>query len=359
MSPSAPADSFPDLYLPTGPQTLLAALASALAAGHPAEILYLEDAAPLPAPVEANLRQDFPGIVLKRSRDSVAIEEFASLPRWCPAILRRNLSFLPHGRPVRPKDCPGAWMGTGYRNAYVYLTGNFIAKTLRSRCQTIILREEGLGNYHGLAHGWGKAMLRRLAGLPRYQVMGEEPWVDRIEIARPQNLPPALGAKATALSLIDLMEALPEKTARQLAGAFWTGASPKAVAPRALLLTQPIAKAGFASIEEARALYAAITAELRASGLHVLVKPHPQEAEIAGPDVLPAFFPIEAWPWLGVAPFDLVVALCSAALEDDGVGFSRTKVQLIRPQDFRRGNFQGWQERLRAGLRAQSRQAIS
>ena len=35
----------PDLYLPSNPQTLLAALASALGQGHPAQIVDLDDAA--------------------------------------------------------------------------------------------------------------------------------------------------------------------------------------------------------------------------------------------------------------------------------------------------------------------------
>src|SRR5688572_9980580 len=102
MPPPSPPAAPPDLYLPTGPLPLLAALASALGTRYPAEIVYLEDAAPLPAGIAARIGQDFPGIVLKRSRDSAAIEEFATLPRWCPSILRRNLAFLSHSRPVRP-----------------------------------------------------------------------------------------------------------------------------------------------------------------------------------------------------------------------------------------------------------------
>lgn len=349
--PATSPSSLPDLYLPTGPLPLLAALASALAVGHPAEIVYLEDASPLPASVATRIQRDFPGIVLKRWRDSAAIEEFATLPHWCPAILRRNLAFLPGGRPIRPRDCPGAWMGAGYRDAYVYLTGNFIAKTLRTRCRTIILREEGLGSYHGLPHGWAKAILRASAGLsPRHQVMGEEHWVDRIEIARPEALPPALRSKASALSLSDLMQALPGGMARQLAALFWTGPLPSVTGQQALLLTQPIDLAGLGDTHGKQQIYAAITAELEASGYHVLIKPHPREAAVAGPHVLPSFFPIEAWSWLGTRPFDLAVALCSSALEHQTAGFSRCNLQLVAPDRFRKGDFEGWRNRLGAAL---------
>lgn len=351
MPPASQTFVLPDLYLPTGPLPLLAALASVLGTGYPAEIVYLEDATPLPDGFTARIEREFPGIVLKRSFDSAAIEEFATLPCWFPAILRRNVAFRSCGRLVRPQDRPGSWMEPGYRNAYVYLTGNFTAKTLRSRCKTIILREEGLGSYYGLRHGWGKALLRRMAGLPRHQIMGEEPWVDRIEITRPQALPPNLRMKARALSLADLIKALPDGMAQCLAKAFWSGPLPPLQGRRALLLTQPVDLAGLGNKQDKKDIYAAIIAELKASGYRVLVKPHPRESVDPRTHTLPSFFPIEAWSWLGMEPFDLAVALCSSALEGDTAGFSRCNLQLVTPERFQQGDFGGWQNRLQATLK--------
>ncbi len=181
-------DPAPDLYLAPSSRPLLFSYAAALLQDHPAEIVYMNDYAPLPTEVEARLRQAFPHIALTVRNDRACAEEFATLPRWLPAILRRNLAPQRGRWLVQPADAPPAWLGPRYRTAVIYVTGPFLTKTLRHRCARIVLREDGLGNYHPRRVGWGKALLRAFSGLPPFRhFMGEEPWVDAIELARPER----------------------------------------------------------------------------------------------------------------------------------------------------------------------------
>ncbi len=346
---SPAAGAAPDLYLPSNAQTLLAALASALGSGHPAEIVYLEDAGPLPDYVVRGIRRHFPQIALSLRSDKAAIAEFATLPRFLPALIRRNLA--PGRRGLhRPADRPPGWLGPRYRTAYIYLSGNFVSKTLRRRCETIVLREEGLLNYHSLNVGPGKALLRLLAGRsPRRHVMGEETWIDRIELNHPEALPPHLHPKAARLSLTGLLDGLPAGMARDLVRIFWEGAPPAPIEGAALVLTQPIDRAGFCSTAEKRAIYRTIRDRLARAGFAVVVKHHPREREEpagAGVLVIPPFFPIEAWPWLSTQKFELAVALCTAALSSTGEMFSRRQLQLVDPVSFGRRDLYGWQRRL-------------
>lgn len=342
----------PDLYLPSNPVTLLASCASALAAGHPAEIVFLEDAAPLPGEVQEALAAAFPALRVTCRSDAAAIAEFANLPGWLPRVLRRNRA-LAGGSLVGPADRPPSWLSGQYRHAYIYLTGHFVAKTLPPRARKIVLREEGLGSYHGLSFGWPKAVLRALTGRsPRRQMMGEEGWVDRIEIGNPDILPPALRAKARRLTFAQQMDALDPATARRLVRTFWSGEASPDGAGAALMLTQALDLAGLCSPRDMAALYGALAGALARAGYRVVLKPHPREGGRILPALpaLPAFFPIEAWPWLGGRPFDLAVGLCTSALDDARAGFSRRNLQLIRPQEFRRGDFGAWRRRLAEGL---------
>ncbi|UXU74440.1 MULTISPECIES: polysialyltransferase family glycosyltransferase [unclassified Paracoccus (in: a-proteobacteria)] len=341
----------PDLYLPSNPQTLLAALASALGQGHPAQIVYLDDAAPLPDHVRAAIQRRFPDISLSVRSDREAIAEFANLPRFLPAVLRRNLAFRRGRGLCRPADAPPAWLGPHYRTAHIYLSGNFLSKTLRRRCDTLVLREEGLLNYHSLRFGPGKALLRLASGKsPRRHYMGEESWIDRIELDDPQALPPRLRAKARQLGLAQLMQRLSPELARDIAALFWQGPLPDLRQGGALLLTQPLDQVGICSTAEKQAIYRTIRDRLTQAGLNVVIKRHPREADRADATddevSLPAFFPIEAWPWLTRQKFDLAVALCTAALNTRGGLFSHRQVQLVDPGPFGRKQLGDWQGRL-------------
>ncbi|AUH66482.1 hypothetical protein [Paracoccus zhejiangensis] len=340
----------PDLYLPSNAQTLLAALASALGTEHPAEIVYLDDDTPLPDYVAEGIRKHFPHLAFSLRSDRGAIEEFASLPRPVPDLVRRNVAPGLRGL-NRPHHRPPGWLGPRYRTAYIYLSGNFVSKALRRRCDTIVLREEGLPNYHSLRFGPGKALVRMAFGLsPRHQIMGEESWIDRIELNRPEDLPAKLQAKARKMTFPDLMARLPEDVARTLVGIFWEGPPPAPITGGALVLTQPIDAIGFCTASEKRAIYRSIRQRLAEAGFAVVVKRHPREraepAEDSDELVIPPFFPIEAWPWLALQKFDLAVALCTAALNSMGGLFSHRQLQLVDPGPFGRKELGNWQARL-------------
>ncbi|MCB5408457.1 alpha-2,8-polysialyltransferase family protein [Pseudogemmobacter faecipullorum] len=341
----------PDLYLAPSSRPLLFSYISALLSGHAAEIVYMNDYAPLPEEVRLGLIRAFPDIHLSVRRDSDCIEEFATLPRWMPALLRRNFAPGASGLLAGPADRPPEWLGPGYRNAYIYVTGPFMMKTLRRRCQSIILREEGLGNYHSQQIPPVKALARAARGLsPFRQWMGEEDWVDRIEIARPEALPPGLRRKAAPRQVFAMMEQLPDAAARRLVQAFWPGPAFGGLPMRsALILSQPLAGMGMMSAPEAERLYAEMAGMLRQAGYSVMFKTHPQErARREG--ALPGFFPIEAWRWLHPEKFDLAVALCSAALDEVGSMFSRDQLQLCSPREFGRNQVSGWRSRLERAL---------
>lgn len=345
----------PDLYLPPNSQALLASLASALTTDHPAEIVYLDDSIPLPESVGAAIRTRFPHIAFSVRSDREAIAEFATLPKALPAVLRRNIA-ISGGRIRLPQDRPPSWLGPSYRNAYIYLSGNFVAKTLRRRAKTIVLREEGLANYHTLPFGCKKAVLRVLTGRsPRRQIMGEEHWIDAIQMNRPEALPASLRAKATKLTFSELMDRLPAQNMHDLVAIFWLGRTPPRLSQNAaILLTQPLAETGFCSAAEKQALYLRMQQHLKCAGFDVLLKRHPREdldaAEAAAPSAMPQFFPIEAWPWLMSEKFDLAVSLCSSALDERGNLFSKHQLQLVDPVAFGRKDLTGWEERLKAFL---------
>jgi hypothetical protein len=347
------ADPVPDLYLAPSSRPLLFSVAAALLADHPAEIVYMNDYAPLPPAVEARLRKLYPQITFTLRTDRQAAEDFATLPAWMPGILRRNLAPMRDNWLAGPADRPPTWLAPRYRNAYIYVTGPFLTKTLRNRCDRIILREDGLGNYHPRQVGWGKAVLRGLTGLPpRHHFMGEESWVDAIELARPEDLPARLRPKARQRRLTEFMEALPPAASHQLAEAFWTAPPFAMTGPGALVLQQPLESLGISTRAEARAIYAGIADRLRQAGYEVCLKPHPQETTPfgAGLTEIPPFFPIEAWPWVTPYRFAVAVALCSAALDSDKSPFSEAQFQLVRPENFARGDLSGWTKVLDAGL---------
>ncbi|MBK5932739.1 hypothetical protein C8N32_10457 [Rhodovulum imhoffii] len=346
------AEPLPDLYVVPSSRPLFYTLISILSSPYPAEIVYLADYAPIPEQVIARLHALMPQTPILIRRDCEAAEEFASLPGGLPAILRRNWAPRPGAWFAGPAAHPPAWLRPAYRDAYIFTTGHFLPKTLRHRCQRIILREEGLGTYHSLPISFGKALLRGLWGRsPRYHFMGEEPWVDRIEVAAPQSLPPALAAKASRLDMTGLIQTLPERTRHDLARVFWSGSPISRIGATAVILTQPIDRPGLCSPREKEVLYERMAQILRRRGYRVLIKRHPQEhARIDGQNGVPAFFPIEAWPCLSDERFALAVSLCSSALDRHGPLFACRSLQLVTPEAFARGDLSGWDARLETAL---------
>ena len=239
------------LYLPSNAQTFLAAIASALLGDYPAEIVYLDDATGVSPHVEAGIRKRFRQIAFSARSDRAAIEEFATLPKSFPAVVRRNISVTPGARIHFPADRPPFWLGRQYRTAYIYLSGNFVSKTLRRRCKTIVLREEGLINYHTLSFGPGHALLRLMFGRsPRRHIMGEERWIDRIEVNQPEALPVALQAKARKLEFSSLLDGLPKDVAAELTRIFWGERDPPPVGNTANICRSRSETNGFCTTAE-------------------------------------------------------------------------------------------------------------
>lgn len=347
------SDTIHDLYIAPSSRPLLFSFAAALLENHPAEIVYMNDYAPLPAAVETLLRRNFPQIGFSIRTDRGSADEFATLPSWAPTVLRRNIAPQWRKWLAGPADRPPDWLQARYRNAYIYVTGPFITKTLRGRCDQIILREDGLGNYHPRRVNWGKAILRALYGLPsRYHFMGEEDWVDVIEVARTKDLPLSVQHKARRLQLTDLLDALPADTRHRLAASFWAAPPFELSRPGALVLKQPLASLGITTEKEANNIYDGIASRLRQSGYDVYTKPHPQEIAAAKQNAheIPPFFPIEAWPYLWSCRFSVAVAICSAALDAVKTGFSDEHIQLVRPEAFGRGDLSGWEMSLDSRL---------
>lgn len=313
----------------------------------PAELVFIDDHLELGDRLLDHL-VELTGARVRRVSDRASIEAFARLPRFLPGMLRRNVSWTDRGRPILPRSwAPASLAGTRYDIGFVYHPGFFLSKVIAGRCDRIVMRDSGYANYVRHAVPMGRALPRLLAGRsPRFQTWGEEPWVDEIEVVRPDRLPQRIRHKASRLTLDGLMAALPSHTSRAVAAAFW-GSETAPSAPRAataLILTQPIDQLGFCSTAAKNALYDGIARRLEDEGFEIAVKPHPLERDIALRDrhQLPAAFPIEAWTWLGVPQFDLAVSLNSAALADREVSFARKRVQLIPPTSFYAAHWSTW-----------------
>lgn len=329
----------PDLHLCGTSRQLALSLATIAASDQPADLIFLEDTMPVPAALADGLRQISPACRLHVTSDAAAVASFARLPAGFPALLRRNLS-LAGGRIIRPSDWTPAFLPANHFAAgYFGHPGYFLSKCLAPKCDVAILREDGLSNYRIRRVPLGKAILRAVSGLPAFrQVDGEEPWFDRIEVSRPEDLPPAIRGKAAQRRLGQMLEDLPRDRAVKVAFCF-TGGPIKdltAAGPVALVLAQPLSRLGITRKDEIRDVYAGLIEELRLRGYHAVLKPHPREPALAIPGVpsLPSTLPVELWPYLAARPIDLAVALRSAALEPGSQGFARQSLQLIPARSF-------------------------
>jgi Alpha-2,8-polysialyltransferase (POLYST) len=341
------AQDLPDLQLCNTYRHLLMSLATIAHAGHPATVLYLEDALPIPADMRLRLAQACPLATFVFTRDADQMAAFARLPRGMPAIIRRNLTIGAGGLTTARNWQMPLLAGQRFATGYLYHAGFFTAKAVAARCRRVVLRESGLNNYVRLKVPPLKAVLRALAGLPpRHQVWGEERWIDAIEVSHPADLPAEVRGKARAVTFSDVMDVLPPATARNIAAAFCAQMPQIASAgtKTAILLTQPIDDIGICSVIEKQALYGQIVGVLADAGYIVSVKPHPSEAAFTLPGVvtLPPAFPVEAWPYITDQKFTLAVALCSAALVSGARAFADQTTQLLTPAVFNADHFADW-----------------
>lgn len=307
--------------------------------GEPPLLLFLDDRLRLADDLRTMLA-DTTGADIVVASDLDSIERFARLPRWMPAIVRRNVSWTRRRRPIRPSAWRQSPVGSrSFEAGYVYHPGYFLSKVVAGRCQQVVMRDCGYAAYVRHRVPWSRKATRVVARRsPRWQIWGEERWVDRIQVARPELLPASVRHKAERVAIDELMGALEPITAQRIADAFWGDAEQIRLGsePTALLLTQPIDDLGMCTTAEKRALYAGIARRLRDRGFAVAVKPHPREfsSSIDGvPSISPAF-PIEAWTWRGQRPFDVAVSLNSAALAPLAVSFAAQTIQLVPYERF-------------------------
>lgn len=348
------------LHLCNNPRHLLFALLDSLSTRGQTRILYLEDDLPMPAEIRAALRAACPAAEISFTTDRQEMARFACLPRWVPEVIRRNLRPGRMGKPVRPAFWQGSTLGAErFATGYLYHSGFFMAKVAAGLCDRVILRESGLNNYTTIRVPTLKALLRLLSGLsPFRQVWGEERWVDAIEVEHPDRLPRTVRRKARALSFANLRAAAPPAAARRLASAFCTGLPHiDESGPTALILTQPLDRQGFCSPADKIRLYQGIADLLAAEGYRIFVKNHPRDDGFAlsGTAAVPRFFPIEAWPLLSAARFDLAVALCSASLSQQAGDIARTSIQLIPAPLFEHRHVPGWAAEIERALAALDR----
>lgn len=310
-------------------------------------LLFIDDQLPMTDRLFRSLTA-VANVEIQRVSDRDAIESFARLPRVAPPMLRRNLSWTGRGVPIRPASwTPQFLEGRTFSTGFVYHPGFFLSKVLAGRCDRVVMRDSGYSNYVQHRVPWQRALPRRLAGRPgRLQTWGEEPWVDEIEVVRPDQLPPHVRDKASRLTLDDLMTRLTPAKAHEVAMAFWGEAALDAPSDgsTALLLTQPIDQLGICTTAQKADLYEQIADRLRALGFGIVVKPHPREDTLVLLDEqhIPPSFPIEAWAWLGQTPFDLGVSLNSASLAAPEVSFARQRLQLVQPERFYPEHWEAW-----------------
>jgi hypothetical protein len=340
-------DGAADVFLCGTRRHLLMSLATIAQAGRPATVIYLEDLLPIPADMRLRLARACPQVSFIFTSDSDQIAAFARLPRVLPAIVRRNISVGGRWGIIRP----AAWQSPlikdrRFDTGYVYHSVFFMAKVLSGRCDHMVLREDGLSNYVARDVPPFKAALRWLCGLsPGQQIWGEEQWIDRIEVSRPDDLPASVRAKAVRVTFRDVMDVLPAPTARAIGSAFLPDVPQLAHGTRtAILLTQPLDAVGICSPAQKLQIYAQIADQLTQAGYRVYVKPHPTEAESALPGTvaLPPTFPVEVWPYITDQKFSRAVALCSTALVSGARAFADQTTQLVPPAMFNADHFADW-----------------
>ena len=336
--PKVKAAALPDAYLCNTYLHLIMALADITAHDRPATVIYLDDEVSVPHALQTRLVAVCPAVTFIYTSDDAAQAAFTRLPRWIPAIIRRNLSWH-HGHPVRPRDWRiAALKGHRFTTGYLGHDGFFMSKVLAGICDRIVLRESGLNIYTTQPVPPLKAILRAACGLPPFrQTWGEARWVTQIEASRPQDLPATVQAKAVQHGFSHVMEALPPARAAALVSAFVDEPlqSPTPGQRSALLLSQPLGLIGVGEVAQGR-LYAGLARKLQQAGYRVTLKLHPRDRpfDLPGCITLPQKFPIEAWRYCNGAPFDLAVAIRSAALDGETCGLTRRAVQLVQSEEF-------------------------
>lgn len=356
-----------ELHLCNNRRQLLFALADVLGRRVRARVLYLEDNAPLGEVLRHGLDELAPDIEISVTTDAAEIAHFATLPAWMPGLLRRNLRLGGRAGLMRANSWRLPILGDAdFGLGYVYHPGFFASKPVAGSCARVVMRESGLNNYVSRPVPLTKAVLRALSGLPaRRQTWGEEPWIDVVEVARPDLLPAILRKKARRLTFAQVLNRLPEDALARLRLLFAPGFDKDTVdlgpGASALLLTQPLDHIGLCSQVQKQQIYDALAAALCEQGYRVYLKRHPADAgfNVTGTTPLPADFPIELWSFLDLPRFDRAVAVCSAALLEGEALLADRVDQMLTPAAFTADGVQRWIADLPAALSMLRRKGVN
>ena len=345
------------LHLCNAHGQLLFALCDIALHNAPTTLVYLHDEVGLSQRMLQRLRETFPNLDVLVMRDAEAISEFQNLPNWLPDIVRRNLRVdQSTGLSGPQRWCPVALAGKRFDQAYIYHSGFFMAKVVSGMADRVVLREAGLHNYETYPVGAFKGLLRLAKGLPPgQQIIGEEGWIDALEVARPEHLPAKLRGKAQWRNLNDFKSQLTPARTRDIINVFAPVLpKPNGSTPSALLLTQPLDKINICTIPNKIKLYQRLAYALRRKGYAVFVKNHPRENAfaLADTEIINRHVPIEVWSMAQREPFGCAVALCSAALSGGQADFCDRAIQLVPPDQFNRFGFDHWSTRVEDDLLA-------
>ena len=313
---------------------ILMAICDAIATQRQTTVIVLIDYQHVPIDIRYRLARHFNFIRFCFINESQILESYATLPRFVPAIMRRNISFDSNMRPCRPQQwIPDFLAGCHFATGYIYHSGPFMAKVLRGLCERLILREDGLSNYVVQRVSRGKGVIRLCFGLsPTAQVWGEEPWVHAVEAEHPDRLPDQVKGKAQELKFSQLLNAIDPLARIAFMKVFGLEAFAQLETGKScVLLTQPVSEVGLCSTELKLTLYQQLVDQFIAKGYTVYVKRHPKEDEywLEHTTRLPSAFPIELWYYITGHRFDCGVALCSSALASDAEPIAHRLLQLI------------------------------
>lgn len=316
-------------------------------------VLFIEDGFDFTRKQREHLIAVFPDIDFLFTTDQQFKYEFENLPNWVPAIIRRN---------IRVKTCftlqtifsyePETIRPIQHDEVVIYNGGYAICKAIPSKISRVILREPGIGIYTTLEVQGLKAFLRFLSGYSPYKKqLGEEHWIDNIQVKHPERMSQTLKHKTS--SLPDYAQ--PNETNRKSAHKFLDVFAVKPIRRKSqtlcILLTQPIEDLGFTR-EEKKTLYSKISGELIAQGYEVYVKNHPREEAytLLGCTLIEKNFPIELIQWAYSDQYDLIISLCSNANFMYSVSQSAS-MSLIDSEDFKTAYRHKWTKQIEKNLK--------
>lgn len=347
-----------ELHLCNNSRHLSFAIADVVGRDASAIVLYLEDELPLSQTFKRRLSQLEPKLEIFYTSDAAEIQRFCNLPSFMPNILRRNLRIGGKFGFQRATRWKLPTLGSAkFDIGYLYHPGFFTSKPAATHCENVVMRESGFNNYVVHPVSIWKGALRALSGRDPFRLTwGEDRWIKRIEVSKPDLLPDPVRAKAVQLGFADVLARLSASQIDELGRVF--APTPIKIAdtgrPRALLLTQPIDKVGLATNDAKLSIYDSIAGALRQKKYDVYVKHHPRDDVFAvhGAKALPADFPIELWPAFALPTFDVAVALCSASLTEASTDLAQTSIQLIPIAQFDRQGLRDWHNSGQSGLAA-------